>query len=44
MRAPLLGAGVPMESFVVASGVTLLNLGLAFVLYARLRWRVAYWL
>ena len=44
VRAPLLGAGFPMESFAVATIVTLLNLGLAFALYARLRWRVAYWL
>lgn len=44
VRAPLLGVGFPVESFVVALVVTLLNLSLAFCLYARLRWRVAYWL
>lgn len=44
VRAPLLGVGFPAESFAVALVVTLLNLGLAFALYARLRWRVAYWL
>jgi len=44
VRAPLLGAGFPIESFAVALVVTGLNLGVAFLLYARLRWRVAYWL
>jgi len=44
VRAPLLGAGFPIESFAVALVVTGLNLGIAFLLYARLRWRVAYWL
>lgn len=44
VRAPLLGGGVPVESFAVALVVTVLNLGLALALYTRLRWRVAYWL
>lgn len=44
VRAPLLGAGVPVESFAVALAVTALNLGLALAFYTRLRWRVAYWL
>ncbi len=44
VRAPLLGAGVPLGSFAVALAVTALNLGLAFAFYTRLRWRVAYWL
>lgn len=44
VRAPLLGAGFPVESFAVALVVTALNLALALVFYTRLRWRVAYWL
>lgn len=44
VRAPLLGGGIPVGSFGVALTVTALNLGVALVLYARLRWRVAYWL
>jgi lipopolysaccharide transport system permease protein len=44
VRAPLLGNGVPVESFVVALVVTAFNLGLALVFYTRLRWRVAFWL
>lgn len=44
VRRPLLGGGVPTESFAVAVAITLVNLGLAFAFYTRLRWRVAYWL
>ncbi|MGX1788267.1 ABC transporter permease [Bosea sp. NPDC055332] len=44
VRSPLLGGGVPLESFAVALVVTALNLGLALAFYTRLRWRVAYWL
>ncbi|HEV2510844.1 ABC transporter permease [Bosea sp. (in: a-proteobacteria)] len=44
VRAPLLGAGVPMASLAVALAFTVFNLGVALALYARLRWRVAYWL
>lgn len=44
VRAPLLGAGMSMASFAVALAFTMLNLGVALTLYARLRWRVAYWL
>lgn len=44
VRAPLLGAAFPARSFAVALAVTVVNLGVALVLYARLRSRVAYWL
>jgi ABC-type polysaccharide/polyol phosphate export permease len=44
VRAPLLGLPVGAATWGWALGFTALNLALAFALYARLRWRVPYWL
>lgn len=44
VRAPLLGNAVSATSWAVALGSTLVTGLLAILLYARLRWRIPYWL
>ncbi len=44
VRQPLLGAQPDGLIWIVALALTLLNLGIATVMYTRYRWRLAYWL
>lgn len=43
VRAPLLGEQVSALTWAVSAGVTAVNLLVAFLLYARFRWRIPYW-
>jgi lipopolysaccharide transport system permease protein len=44
VRLPLLGEAPGLTSWALAGAFTIANLGLAFYIYARLRWRIPYWL
>jgi lipopolysaccharide transport system permease protein len=44
LRLPLLGTAPPTLSWAIALAFTIANLGIAFFVYARLRWRIPYWL
>lgn len=44
VRAPLLGGHASALTWLVVAGFTLANLGAAFLLFARFRWRIPYWL
>lgn len=44
LRQPLLGGTGRLLDWMVVVAFTLANLGLAYLVYARLRWRIPYWL
>jgi ABC-type polysaccharide/polyol phosphate export permease len=44
LREPLLGGAPGIDNWLVVIGFTVVNLGIAYLLYARLRWRIPYWL
>ena len=44
LRQPLLGVAPTPTDWTVAIALTLANLGFAYFVYARLRWRIPYWL
>ncbi len=44
LRAPLLGKPIPPLYWAVALGLTLVGLVLAFVIFARYRSRITYWI
>jgi ABC-type polysaccharide/polyol phosphate export permease len=43
VRAPLLGQAPTATNWLVSLGVTVAGSALAFALFARYRWRIAYW-
>ena len=43
VRAPLLGQAPTTTNWLVSLGVTVAGSALAFALFARYRWRIAYW-
>jgi ABC-type polysaccharide/polyol phosphate export permease len=43
VRAPLLGQAPTATNWLVSLGVTVAGSVLAFALFARYRWRIAYW-
>ncbi|WP_166652314.1 ABC transporter permease [Enterovirga rhinocerotis] len=44
IRAPLLGGHAALSTWIFALVFTALNCAVAFLLYARFRWRIPYWL
>jgi ABC-type polysaccharide/polyol phosphate export permease len=44
LRAPLLGVAPEPESWPIVIAMTVLGCGVTFVLFARFRARIAYWL
>lgn len=44
VRAPLLGAAFPAASWAFVAAFSVLNLLAAFLIFARFRWRIPYWL
>jgi lipopolysaccharide transport system permease protein len=44
LRAPLLGNAPAMTSWLVVGAITILGWGLTFLMFARVKQRIAYWL
>jgi ABC-2 type transport system permease protein/lipopolysaccharide transport system permease protein len=44
VRAPLLGEVIEPRTWLLAMAFTILNVGVALVIYARFRWRIPYWI